>query len=123
MIFFINIGKNLSDKIEYDGRKTHKDYLKGNISANFKFKNVNESDIDKIINELSNKTSCGHDNISTKLLKSMKHLLVKQLTIIINQMLHTGIFPKKLKIAKVIPLYKIMMTHISPIIEQYQYYH
>ena len=112
--YFINIGKNLSGKIVYDGRKTHKDYLKINISANFKFKNVNESDIDKIINELSNKTSCGHDNISTKLLKSKKHQLVKPLTIIINQMLRTGIFPNKLKIAKVIPLYKNKDdTHIT----------
>ena len=112
--YFINIGKNLSDKIVYDGRKTHKDYLKRNISANFKFKNVNESDIDKIINKLSNKTSCGHDNISTKLLKSMKHHLVKPLTIIINQMLRTGIFPNKFEIAKVIPLYKNKDdTHIT----------
>ena len=35
-----------------------------------------------------------------------KNVLVKPLTIIINQMIVTGIFPDQLKISKVIPLYK-----------------
>ena len=35
-----------------------------------------------------------------------KNALVKPLTIIINQIIVTGIFPDQLKISKVIPLYK-----------------
>ncbi len=41
-----------------------------------------------------------------KLLKSIKTVLIKPLTVIINKMLKTGTFPDKLNIAKVIPLYK-----------------
>ena len=35
-----------------------------------------------------------------------KNVVVKPLTIIINQMIVTGIFPDQLKVSKVIPLYK-----------------
>ena len=34
------------------------------------------------------------------------HLYIKPLTLIINQTLYDGVFPKKLKMAKVIPIYK-----------------
>ena len=52
------------------------------------------------------KTSCGYDNISTKLLKQLHEPLLGPLCIIINQSLSTGIFPDKLKIARVFPVYK-----------------
>ena len=43
---------------------------------------------------------------STNLLKDIKYLKSKPLMLIINQCLETGIFPSKLKIAKVIPILK-----------------
>ena len=52
------------------------------------------------------KTSCGHDGISTKLLKSIKHEASHAITIIMNQSINTGIFPDKLKFAKAIPIFK-----------------
>ena len=55
---------------------------------------------------MENKTSCGHDGISNKLLKCIKHELSKSLTLIINQMLTTGIFPESLKLSKITPIYK-----------------
>ncbi len=39
-------------------------------------------------------------------MKIIKDAFVKPITTIINQMLTSVIFPEKLKIAKVIPLYK-----------------
>ncbi len=59
-----------------------------------------------MINKLSPKTSFGYDRISTKLLKTIKDTTLRPITVIINQMLNTGIFPDKLKIAKVIPIFK-----------------
>ena len=55
---------------------------------------------------MENKTSCDVDGISNSLLKSIKSEIVQPVTVLINQMLTTGIFPDKLKIAKVVPLYK-----------------
>ena len=51
------------------------------------------------------------------LLKHLAPVLYKPLTFIINQSLLTGIFPDKLKLAKVIPLYKKDNTHL---IENYR---
>ena len=52
------------------------------------------------------KASCGFDSVSSWLLKLIKPVLTKSLTLITNQILTTGIFPDKLKTAKVIPIYK-----------------
>ena len=52
------------------------------------------------------KASCGFDGISSRLLKLIKPVLTKSFTLIINQILTTGVFPDKLKTAKVIPIYK-----------------
>ncbi len=72
------------------------DYLKTKYN---KFKEVTTGEIEKIIDNLKTKSSYGWDNISTKLMKSIKTALINPLTIIINQSLKTGIFPDKLKIA------------------------
>ena len=60
----------------------------------------------KIICNLKPKSSAGYDNISTKFLKEIENVILRPLSIIINESLCTGIFPDELKIAKVIPLYK-----------------
>jgi hypothetical protein len=52
------------------------------------------------------KSSCGVDGISMKILKILKHIIIKPLTLIINQSLTRGIFPDILKIGKVIPIFK-----------------
>ncbi len=59
-----------------------------------------------MINKQSLKTSFGYDGMSTKLLKTIKDAILRPITVIINQMLNTGNFTDKLKIAKVIPIYK-----------------
>ena len=74
--------------------------------ANFIFQNINEKDIDKIIQELDPKFSSGKDGISIFLFISIKSIVIKPLAIIINQLLSTGIFPDRLKVAKVVPLFK-----------------
>ena len=74
--------------------------------THMQFKHVSVSDIAKTIDNLKNKTSCGWDNLSNKILKLIKDEICTPLQIITNQCFENGIFPDMLKIAKVIPLYK-----------------
>ena len=52
------------------------------------------------------KTSSGHDNISCIILKEIKDIIAQPLSLLVNQAFNTGVFPSKLKLAKVIPLFK-----------------
>ena len=104
--FFTNIGSNLASNIKYKGTREHTYYLNKIVDRNFTFSYVEEDIIKRTIINLPNKSSCGYDGLSTKLLKILEPALTKSLTLLINQVLTTGIFPDKLKIAKVIPVYK-----------------
>ena len=59
-----------------------------------------------IITNLPNTNNCGFDGLSTRILKYIKGIIIKPLTLIINQILDTGVFPANLKIAKIIPIFK-----------------
>ena len=52
-------------------------------------------------------------------MKSILDYIVKPLTHLINQCLHTGVFPDNMKLAKVIPIYKkgdpLEMSNYRPI--------
>ena len=80
--------------------------MKHEIFSQFSLHLVHEEEIYTIIHKFPTKTSTGHGNLYMKLIKSTSSLIYKPLTIIINQSLKTGIFPDKVKIAKVLPLYK-----------------
>ena len=57
-------------------------------------------------NNLKPTLSAGHDNISAKLLKETIHIFKLSITYIINKSFSVGIFPEKLQIAKLVPIYK-----------------
>ena len=89
-----------------DGQ-SYKVYLQNPTLKKFAFKKVNDNEVLSIINKLKNKKSRGADNISNQLLKTIKQELCKPLTIIINQMIETGVlYPEKFKISKITPIYK-----------------
>ena len=69
----------------------------------FNFTEVNEECIDSILKKMKSKSSTGYDNISNKLSKSARDVLM---TLLMNQIIHMGEFPKHLKIAKAKPLLK-----------------
>ena len=110
--FFVNVGPNLSKKIKPQSGRSFKDYLTKNILSSFNFSLVTEEQVLKIIQKLKPKSSHGHDGISTILLKYIACEILKTLTVIINQSLCTGIFPDKLKIANIKPIYKKDNPHI-----------
>ncbi len=121
--FFTNIGLTLSHEIRAPVNKSFKNYLSNKDNNNFKFHNVDKETVSQIIDKLAPKTSFGFDGISSKLIKkTVKDALTKPITIIINQMLTTGMFPDKLNIAKIIPVYKKMMNEYSQIRDQFHVY-
>ena len=67
---FTHIGPNQSKNINYTGDKTYKTYLK-------EPNKVSETNVMQIINNLPNKNSCGFDGISTIVMKSIKHVILK----------------------------------------------
>ena len=102
--YFSNIGHQLSDKIQSPHH--YSDYLYNQVESHLQLKPISEIDIDNLINDLKNKAGYGHDEISNKLIKRSGPALIKSLTLMVNQMLFTGIFSDSLKISKVKPLFK-----------------
>ncbi len=70
------------------------------------FEKVTSSDIREIVNSMENKTSTGIDEVSNKLLKSLFPELLEPITILVNNLIETKMFPQEMKSAKVIPIFK-----------------
>ena len=75
----------------------YKQYLSSDTAENLRFKCIAEDYTIKVIDNLENKNSSGHDGIFNKLLKTNKGDISQSLTIIINQMLPTEFFSNDFK--------------------------
>jgi hypothetical protein len=71
--------------------------------------------LNKVIRSLKSNDSHGYDKISTKLLKISSTFISSPLTYIRNEVLITGIFPDRLKLSTIKPLYKktIKRTYLT----------
>ena len=110
---FANVGKNYAQKIKSD--VNIKEYL-AKISQNNRsvyLSPTNRTEILRLIDNLPNKNSSGWDDISNKLLKQIKLNIVEPLCILFNDSLKNGIFPNIMKLANVVPLYKLGKKCIS----------
>ena len=65
-----------------------------------------DEEVCTITKELKNKQSIGFDGIDVKTLKHSVEIICKYLCIGLNKCISEGIFPRILKIAKVIPIHK-----------------
>ncbi|KAG8286904.1 hypothetical protein J6590_108626 [Homalodisca vitripennis] len=106
--YFINVTdallKDLSSvQPKYDKCDNHKP---GNTLLKFQCPPLTETELIQIFDSLKNKSSSGYDGVPVKLIKFVKHSLSKPLLHLINSSLITGIFPDKLKVSKVIPVFK-----------------
>ena len=106
IIVFTNIGPKLASEISSYSNCSYKSFKKNKTSEVFSFSKVDKPTVLKNINDFPAKSSRGFDGISIKLLKSIKYEILDAVTIVINQSLRQGIFPNKLKFARVIPLHK-----------------
>lgn len=105
--FFANIGPKLADKINPpDGNQTIYDYLTQPTENTIFLQPVTEEEIKITLKTFKNKVSNDCDNINMSMVKQLSESLVKPLTHICNLSFISGIFPDKMKIAKIIPLFK-----------------
>ena len=80
--------------------------LKSRNADSFFFNPVTQTEIEsKIMNTPLNKAH-GLYSFPTRILRSARHILSHPLSAIINMSVEQGIYPSKLKLAKVIPIYK-----------------
>ena len=110
-VYFPSIGQKLASEIEENINNTadYTNYISMLLSIEtlFHFKCITDKDTRLAIDKLENKSISSHDGISNKLQKLLKFELSKSLTLIINQIITTGVFLDLFKISKIIPLFKM----------------
>ena len=110
--FFTNVGSNLAKNIPLPKNDTTiYDYLEENIEHTMFLDPVDDLEIIRTVQNCKNKTSTDFSDISMSLLKKVISKIVKPFAHICNVSFQTGVFPNKMKIAKVIPLYKSGEKH------------
>jgi hypothetical protein len=82
----------------------HLDSRYNSIFENIRWHCTSVAEIRKIIKSLKTKSSYGYDKISTKMLKVSMPYIISPLTYICNESLAQGIFPDRLKFARVKPI-------------------
>lgn len=101
--YFANIGSNLVQYIPDEN-------IDGSIiphSVNSIFlERVQVSEILKIVYEFANKKSNDYTDMNMSLIKQIIDVIVEPFTYICNLSFTTGKFPERMKIAKVVPLFK-----------------
>ena len=103
-IFFTNIGPNSEANLPKVKNISPGKFLRNRNHLNIIIAQVSE-EVLSFIKSLENK-SIGPSSIHVNLLKMIPDLIILALCQIINMSFHTHIFPEKLKIVKVIPVYK-----------------
>ena len=76
------------------------------VSQSMFLEPVSELTVIETSKKLKSKSSSGHDEISTNLLKETIDIVIKPITHIVNKSFHAGIAPSNLKIAKVVLIFK-----------------
>ena len=103
---FASIGNRLASDLS-SSDKSFRDYLPLNVpSCSFVFDSVLPSEIELEIMLTPTNKSHGLYSCPTRLLKCSRHITSAPLAILINNSVQRGIFPSKLKHAKIIPIFK-----------------
>ena len=100
--YFIDIGTQLANKIT--GSTNPLKYL-NSIQSSIFIPPILEQEVSEVIHSL-NHSSPGWDELPAHIFKTCMHKYIKPLTYIINKSICDGIFPDKLKIANIIPIFK-----------------
>ena len=113
--YYVNVGPNLAKQIS-DGTVGKNTLPTISNSKSLFLYPTDSEEVINIITLLKPKTSSGHDKLTPKLIKQLYNRKIPEpiiargvippLVHIINLSLSTGIIPKAMKLAKVVPIYK-----------------
>ena len=103
--YFINVANQITSKIPRNPNSPLR-YLAASNNSSFFISPTVPDEVSSIIQSLKKSKSTGPNSIPVKLLKVLDSHISVQLSQIINESFQNGIFPGKLKIAKVIPIFK-----------------
>ena len=103
--FFVDVPNKVCSEIPRT-KKSPLDYLKQRTTDSIFLQPIIYTEIEDIISCLQNGKSTGPFSIPIKVLKLLNPYISKQLAHIFNQSICSGIFPDRLKYAKVIPIHK-----------------
>ena len=116
--FFCTVGKDLAEKLRKP-KTSFSDYLKKPQIKRFTFAPFSETLVTEIVERLNKHKSPGPDGISNRILSLSIEQIKKPLTHLVNLSMSKGVFPEKLKLAQVIPLFKkgdsFLCTNYRPI--------
>ena len=83
----------------------HRSYLSGYYTDSFYLPPISVNELYKILCNLNN-ASGGYIGISTWVLKECAGVILEPLCMIYNKCISTGVFPRCLKIARLVPIFK-----------------
>ena len=97
-----NIPDDGTDPLSYT-----RDWLEGkNVPVCELTKQASQEEVEKALKELSLKDAAGHDQITTRLIKSMREPLACIVTHLVNKSFEHDKFPLCWQLAKISPVYK-----------------
>ena len=100
--FFTNVGTNLAKNIPLPDKDVSiYDYLEGEVGHTMFLNPVDDQVIIRTVQSCKNKMSTDYNDI-----KQIINQIVRPFVHICNVSFQTGVFPDKMKIAKVVPLFK-----------------
>ena len=102
--YFSNIGPSLTKGIT--STSSHRAFLSGTFVQSIFLAPATKNEILTITNSFLTGKASGHDNLPMSVIKRSIDIISEPLTSIVNMSLAHGIVPDKMKIARVIPVYK-----------------
>ena len=103
---FCNISPSLDSSPQSTGAYVPQDFVQPTLLCSFVLFEITEAEVLRSIKELKSSSAPGYDEIPPVLLKLTLPLILPVLHNIFNSSFTNGIFPTRMKIAKVIPIYK-----------------
>ena len=107
--FFSTVGDNLIENLFKNNNQLNTDsqsYCHKGIVKSIYIEPADKNELFKLVNNLRKSKSPGPDNIGPGLIKEVIEAIADPLLHIFNLSLNEGTVPDKLKIAKVVPIYK-----------------